>query len=159
MTAIQAALSFMQKDTKAGKAVAVAQAVAPLVSLSCGMYTLIRGIMQGVWKWHDYVVHVTSLVSTMISVYACFWDIASRASMAKLLLKLSLSALSNITCAGGAIYSIAMKMITVFGAGTMIASGFASSIGKIGSIVSAVKQTGDYITDVINTLGQSSGFD
>ena len=41
ITAIQAALSFMQKDTKVGKAVAVAQAVAPLVSLSCGMYTLI----------------------------------------------------------------------------------------------------------------------
>ena len=52
-----------------------------------------------------------------------------------------------------------MKMITVFGAGTMIASGFASSIGKIGSIVSAVKQTGDYMTDVINNLGQIFGFD
>ena len=79
--------------------------------------------------------------------------------MANLLLKLSISALSDITCAGGAIYSIVMKMVAVFGAGTMIASGFASSIGKIGSIVSAVKQTGDYMTDVITTLGQIFGFD
>ena len=79
--------------------------------------------------------------------------------MANVVLKLSVSALSDITCAGGAVFSIAMKMVTVIGAGMMIASGFASSIGKISSIVSAVKQTGDYMTDVINNLGQIFGFD
>ena len=62
ISAIQAALAFMQRDTETGKAIAVAQAVAPLVGLSYGMYTLIRGIVQGVWKWHDYLVHITSVM-------------------------------------------------------------------------------------------------
>ena len=159
VSAIQAALAFLQGDTKTGRAIAIAQAVAPLVTLSCGMYTLIRGIVQGVWKWHDYLVHSTSLVSTMVTIYACFWDVANKANIAKMLLKLSISCLSDITCAGGAIYTLAMKMITVFGAGTMVASGFASSVTKFGSIVSAVKQTGDYMTDIITTLGHLFGFD
>ena len=141
VTAIQSALSFMQKDSKVAKAATIAKAVAPFVTLSCGMFTLIRGIVQGVWTWHDYLVHVTSLVSKMISVYACLWEIASHARIAKML------------------NSIVMKMITVFGAGTLVASGFTSAMGKIGPTISAVKQTGDYMTDIINNLGQLFVFD
>ena len=101
---------------------------------------------------------MTNLVSAMISVFTCFWEIAKYAMIARMLMKLSMSALSNITCASGAIYSIVMKMMTVFGAGTLVASGFTSAVGKIGGTVSAVKRTRDYMTDIINTLGQLFGF-
>ena len=159
LTAIQAALSFLTGDKKSGKAMVIAKSVGPLITLACGIFTLIRGIINGVWKWYEYVIHITSLVSTMCTIYAIFWDFANRTNVAKVLLKLAMSSFSNITCAGGAVYSLVMKVVTVFGAGTLLASGFGGTITKFGGIISAVKQTGDFMTDVINNLGHLFGFD
>ena len=127
--------------------------------MSCALYTLFRGINSGAWKWYDYVIHVINMVSTMVIAIGCFWEIAKYTTLAKALFKLSIAAFRNVTCSMGVAYSLAIQLMTVLGAGALFASGCLLSIARLGSAVSTSKYTGEYMTDIITSLGHLIGVD
>ena len=78
-------------------------AAAPMVAFTCSLYTLFRGIVTGGWKWYDYVIHITGMVTQIMTLIASFWVVTNHATIASALVKLCLSALKNIMCSMGMI--------------------------------------------------------
>ena len=156
---VQKACAYLFTYTKMSQHACAYKAASPLVSLACSLYTLFCAINSGVWKWYDYVIHVTSMVSQMIIVLNSFWEISKYTTIATAMMKSCIAALRNITCSIGAICSVAIQFTTALGAGALVASGFLPSVTKIGSAVLAIKYTGEYMTDIIKSLGQVVRFD
>ena len=136
-----------------------AAAGAPMVAFACSLYIFFRGITTGTWCWYEYVIHITGMVTQILTVIAAFWIVKNHASIASALVKLCLSALTNITCSMGVVYGLAIKFGAALAAGALVASGFLSSVSKIGSVFSAIKHTRDFLTDIINSVAALVGFD
>ena len=98
------------------------------------------------------------MVPQMVVIVNSLWEISNYMTVAKAMMKLCIPALRNITCSIGTVYVRAITFATALWASGMVASGFMPSVSTIGTI-SAMKYMGEYMTDIMNSLGQRVGFD